>query len=78
MVNLVSLRCVQELFDDGVDLVRFLVLDPVRDSLKQPQLVVRHELVGGAGSRLGQIGVLCAKYLESSHPNMTDSSLHLL
>ena len=66
------------MFDDRIDLVRLLVLDPVRDSLQQPQLVVRDKLVGGPGSRLGQVGVLCAKYLEGSHPDISYSSLHLL
>ena len=66
------------MFDDRVDLVRLLVLDPVRDSLEQPQLVVRHKLVRGPGSGLGEVGVLGAKYLEGSHSNISNSPLHLL
>ena len=63
---------------DGVDLVWFLVLDPVRDSIQEPQLIVRNILLRDPCSLHCQVVVIRAEYMKSSHFNLSNSSLHLI
>ena len=73
------LRCgLQELLHDGVGSVRGLMLDPVRDSLQEPQLIVRNILLRVLCCRQREEVVVRTKNVKSSHFNLSDSSLHLI